>query len=53
VRTIKQTIVGNGNASKQQIQNFVQNLLYLNQPPQQDAADALAIAMCHAIHLNK
>ena len=53
VRTIKQTIVGNGNASKQQIQTFVQNLLYLNQPPQQDAADALAIAMCHAIHLNK
>lgn len=52
-RTVKQTIVGNGNASKQQVQLLIQNLLLLNKVPQQDAADALAIAMCHAIHANK
>lgn len=44
---IKSTIVGNGHASKAQIQFMVQNLLKLTQPPQEDAADALACALCH------
>ncbi|MGM0541799.1 MAG: crossover junction endodeoxyribonuclease RuvC [Pseudomonadota bacterium] len=44
---IKSTIVGKGHASKEQIQYMVQNILKLSQPPQEDAADALACALCH------
>lgn len=51
-RTVKQTIVGTGSANKQQVQLLVKNLLSLNKNPQQDAADALAIAICHAMHIN-
>ncbi|ADZ91217.1 crossover junction endodeoxyribonuclease RuvC [Marinomonas mediterranea] len=47
-RRVKQSIAGNGNADKAQIQAMVQLLLKLPSPPQADAADALAIAMCHA-----
>ncbi|TDO96916.1 crossover junction endodeoxyribonuclease RuvC [Marinomonas balearica] len=47
-RRVKQSIAGNGNADKVQIQTMVQMLLSLPAPPQADAADALAIAMCHA-----
>lgn len=44
---IKSTIVGKGHANKEQIQYMVQNILKLSQPPQEDAADALACALCH------
>ena len=51
--TIKKTVVGNGSASKEQIQYMVQNLLKLDHCPQPDhAADALAAAICHA-HLRR
>ncbi|WP_019556387.1 crossover junction endodeoxyribonuclease RuvC [Thiomicrorhabdus arctica] len=44
---IKSTIVGKGHATKDQIQYMVQNILKLSEPPQEDAADALACALCH------
>ncbi len=47
-REIKQAIVGYGGAEKIQIQQMVKRLLHLNELPQADAADALAIALCHA-----
>ncbi len=47
-REIKQAIVGKGNASKVQMQHMVRVLLGLNKFPQEDAADALAIALCRA-----
>ena len=46
-RQIKQAAVGTGNADKQQIQQMVCHLLKLTQTPQEDAADALACAICH------
>lgn len=50
-RLIKKTVVGYGNADKNQIQQMVKLLLCLSDVPQSDAADALAIALCHASHL--
>jgi crossover junction endodeoxyribonuclease RuvC len=47
---IKQTIVGTGHADKVQIQQMVKLLLNLPGTPQADAADALAIALCHSHH---
>lgn len=47
---IKQTIVGQGHAQKEQVQHMVQSLLKLNRKPQADAADALAAALTHAFH---
>ncbi|PKM45909.1 MAG: crossover junction endodeoxyribonuclease RuvC [Gammaproteobacteria bacterium HGW-Gammaproteobacteria-1] len=44
---IKQATVGNGRADKTQIQHMVQALLKLPAAPQADAADALAVALCH------
>ncbi|AWB68566.1 crossover junction endodeoxyribonuclease RuvC [Saccharobesus litoralis] len=46
-RQIKQAVVGKGNAAKSQVQHMVQSILNLSKMPQADAADALAIAMCH------
>ena len=47
-REIKMSIVGFGAASKIQVQAMVKNLLKLDSPPQpDDAADALAVALCH------
>ena len=47
-REIKMSTVGNGAASKKQVQVMVQRLLNLKTPPKpQDAADALAAALCH------
>jgi len=46
-RKIKQAIVGTGAADKAQIQHMVRRLLSLDGEPSQDAADALAIALCH------
>lgn len=47
-RKVKQAIVGNGAADKYQVQHMVKYLLQLSATPQEDAADALAIALCHA-----
>jgi crossover junction endodeoxyribonuclease RuvC len=45
---IKQAVVGYGGADKKQVQMMVQALLELEQVPQpDDAADALAVAICH------
>ncbi|MFT5277609.1 MAG: crossover junction endodeoxyribonuclease RuvC [Glaciecola sp.] len=51
-RQIKQSVVGTGAADKAQVQHMVKNLLRLNATPQADAADALAVALCH-IHTNQ
>ena len=47
-RQVKQAVVGNGAAAKHQVQEMVARLLKLPGLPQEDAADALAIAICHA-----
>ncbi len=47
---IKKAIVGKGHADKAQIQFMVRALLKLPGLPQQDAADALACALCHHHH---
>jgi crossover junction endodeoxyribonuclease RuvC len=46
-REIKQAIVGNGSASKEQVQHMIVSLLQLDGAPSSDAADALAAAICH------
>ena len=45
---VKQAVVGNGHAKKEQVQEMVRRLLALNGSPSADAADALACAICHA-----
>lgn len=45
---VKQSIVGSGRADKTQIGHMVRALLGINTRIQADAADALAIALCHA-----
>ena len=45
---VKQAVVGNGHAKKEQVQEMVKRLLNLPAAPQADAADALACAICHA-----
>jgi crossover junction endodeoxyribonuclease RuvC len=47
-RQVKQAVVGRGAADKIQVQHMVCTLLNLDKTPQEDAADALAIAICHA-----
>ncbi|MDW8105969.1 MAG: crossover junction endodeoxyribonuclease RuvC [Armatimonadota bacterium] len=48
---VKQAVTGYGGADKKQVQTMVQRLLGLDAPPKpDDAADALAIAICHAHH---
>ncbi len=48
-RQVKQSVVGTGAASKEQVQHMVKALLGLNADSlQADAADALAIALCHS-----
>ena len=50
-RLIKQTVVGYGNAEKHQVQEMVRLLLRMKTVPEpHDAADALAIAICHFHH---
>lgn len=48
---IKKTVVGSGHATKDQVSIMVQKLLNCG-PVKLDAADALAIAICHAHHRN-
>ena len=45
---VKQAVVGNGHAGKEQVQEMVRRLLKLAGAPGPDAADALACAICHA-----
>ena len=45
---VKQAVVGNGHARKEQVQEMVRRLLKLPGNPSTDAADALACAICHA-----
>jgi len=45
---VKQAVVGNGHARKEQVQDMVKRLLGLSGIPSADAADALACAICHA-----
>ena len=52
-RLVKQTVAGYGNAEKQQVQQMVRVLLSLTAIPEpHDAADALAVAICHFHHVN-
>jgi crossover junction endodeoxyribonuclease RuvC len=46
-RQIKKSVVGSGSADKTQVQHMVSHLLKLGKTPQADAADALAVALCH------
>ena len=46
---VKQAVVGYGNATKHQVQDMTRRLLHLEKIPKpDDAADAIAIALCHA-----
>lgn len=46
-RRIKKAIAGNGAADKSQVRQMIMALLALKEEPQEDAGDALAIAVCH------
>ncbi|MCV6625959.1 MAG: crossover junction endodeoxyribonuclease RuvC [Cellvibrionaceae bacterium] len=46
-KKVKQSVVGSGAADKHQMQQMVKTLLKLSAAPQEDAADALAVALCH------
>ncbi len=45
---VKSAVVGYGHAAKQQVQQMVKALINLPEVAQEDAADALAVAICHA-----
>ena len=45
---IKQSVTGRGRATKEQVQHMTKVLLSLSHTPANDAADALAVALCHA-----
>lgn len=47
-KTVKQSVVGTGAATKDQVSRMVVRLLKLEAAPREDAADALAVALCHA-----
>lgn len=52
-KKVKQSITGNGNASKDQVMSMLQKLLNFNDTPQYlDASDALAVALCHHFQQN-
>jgi crossover junction endodeoxyribonuclease RuvC len=52
-REVKKSITGYGNASKQQVQYMVRNILKIEETPEFfDATDALAVAICHAVRSN-
>jgi crossover junction endodeoxyribonuclease RuvC len=50
-RKVKQAVAGYGQAEKSQVQHMVRALLELDAIPSSDAADALAVAICHAHHV--
>lgn len=45
---VKRTVVGSGRADKAQVTGMIRAILGLAEAPQEDAADALAVAICHA-----
>lgn len=47
-REVKLAVVGTGGAQKEQVQLMVKRLLQISGPLAEDAADALAVALCHA-----
>jgi len=50
---VKKAVTGNGRATKREVQNWMKILLNLSEIPKpDDAADALAIAYCHAVTKN-
>lgn len=51
-RRMKRAVCGNGLAEKGQVQRMVKVLLGLAEPPQNDAADALGLAICH-VHASR
>lgn len=51
-RSVKQAVVGNGNAHKEQVIRMISLLLNMADPPTEDEADALGLAICH-IHQSK
>ena len=47
-KKVKQSVTGNGNASKEQVASMIQTLLSFKDAPKlMDATDALAVAICH------
>jgi crossover junction endodeoxyribonuclease RuvC len=52
-RVVKQAVAGYGHAEKEQVQHMVRTLLGLSGAPSSDAADALAVAICHANHMDR
>lgn len=52
-RKIKQSVTGNGNASKEQVAAMLKTILLFNETPEfLDATDGLAVAVCHAFQNN-
>ena len=52
-KKVKQSVTGNGNASKEQVAKMLQNLLRFKDIPKMlDATDALAVALCHLYQEN-
>lgn len=49
-KKVKRAVVGYGQAEKGQVQQVIRMLLKLSATPSSDAADALAVAICHANH---
>lgn len=50
-KKVKQSVTGNGNASKEQVAAMLQTLFNLSELPKMlDATDALAVALCHHFH---
>lgn len=52
-RMVKQAVAGYGHAEKEQVQHMVRTLLGLSGAPSSDAADALAVAICHANYMDR
>ncbi len=48
---VKKSLVGTGRAQKYQMQEMVRSVLGLTELPAEDAADALAVAVCHSFRL--
>lgn len=49
-KKVKQSVTGNGNASKEQVAEMLKTLLNIDVPKLLDASDALAVALCHHFH---
>jgi crossover junction endodeoxyribonuclease RuvC len=51
--TVKRSVTGYGRAGKPQVASVVRSILALRRAPRADAADALAVAICHAQHARR